>query len=120
MSVPRWAPPIVWGAFILVLTSLPASTIPQAPYFPGADKVVHAALYAVLGALAARALARTTKGAIVGAFLVLALFGAADEWHQQFVPGRYQDVADWTADALGGAIGISLALMTRRRREPAT
>ena len=47
-----------------------------------------------------------------GAFIALALasaFGAADEWHQQFVPGRDQDVKDWAADTTGALVGAIAA-----------
>src|SRR4026207_61643 len=37
-----------------------------------------------------------------GAWAVIAssAYGATDEYHQSFVPGRTADVADWTADTL--------------------
>jgi VanZ family protein/UDP-2,3-diacylglucosamine pyrophosphatase LpxH len=51
-------------------------------------------------------------------FLVVALFGATDEWHQAFVPNRACELGDWLADTLGGALGLALGsvqlLVTRR------
>jgi VanZ family protein len=29
------------------------------------------------------------------------VYGASDEFHQRFVPGRTADVLDWLADSLG-------------------
>ena len=62
------------------------------------------------------------KGFIVSA-LLLSFFGATDEWHQQFTPGRSgKDVGDWTADSIGGlagsllAGGVGYALTCRKKR----
>ena len=38
--------------------------------------------------------------------LAVAFFGATDEWHQAFVPGRSCEFTDWLADAVGGALGL--------------
>ena len=38
----------------------------------------------------------------------MSLFGATDEWHQSFVPGRASEVKDWVADTLGAALAVSL------------
>lgn len=51
-------------------------------------------------------------------FGMVALFGATDEWHQSFVPGRACEFGDWVADALGGGLGLlagSLHLLFTRR-----
>ena len=36
------------------------------------------------------------------------LYGASDEWHQYFVPGRSCEFGDWIADTAGGALAIAL------------
>jgi VanZ family protein len=76
-------------------------------------------MYGVLGLLTLRAaaVAQRARGTAVAALVAVALFGALDEWHQQFIPGRSQDTADWLADTLGGGTGILLAAV-RPRREP--
>ena len=38
------------------------------------------------------------------AFQFVALYGAADEIHQRFVPNRSCDVLDWLADTLGASL----------------
>ncbi len=43
---------------------------------------------------------------ILFALCVAALYGALDEYTQLFVPGRFGDVADWVADALGAVSGV--------------
>ena len=104
MSARRWLPPALWAALILVLTS-----IPSPPDVGGSvthlDKVVHLLLYAGLGWLVARALRTRRPLALMGAFTAIALFGAVDEWHQEFFR-RSPDVVDWVADMLGGSLGL--------------
>jgi len=90
------------------------------PHFAGADKLVHAAAYAVLGALLLlplRNLAVPGGGAVLAAAALASAYGAADEWHQSFVPGRDADPIDWLADTAGGALGAgAFAAALRRRR----
>lgn len=38
------------------------------------------------------------------------LYGALDEWHQSFVPGRTPSVVDWVADVVGVTLGYAVAL----------
>ena len=79
---------------------------------------MHIAEYAGLGALTARALARTRVGlgaaGVAGGFAACALFGMLDEWHQSFVPGRHASAADVLADITGAALAlIAGALLIR-------
>jgi VanZ family protein len=72
------------------------------------DKLLHVGAYAVLGALFCRALVgegTRTSAALVLAVLLASAYGAADEFHQSFVPLRQPDLADWVVDALGASIG---------------
>lgn len=114
---------------ILVCTSLPGSAVP-AVGVPHVDKLVHFLLYAVFGALLARALRReagiaTPPGGgrwthLLATIAVVSLFGAADEWHQQWVPGRSSDVLDWCADTAGGTLALLLAARPLARPEQLT
>jgi VanZ family protein len=86
------------------------------PSPPGLDKIAHAAVYALLAWLAARAFAtlplKRPAGWVPWAAAVFAtLYGLSDEVHQSFVPGRSADAWDLLADAAGAAIG---ALYYRR------
>jgi len=82
------------------------------------DKLLHTIEYAGLAVLLARALLR--EGISVGrAFVVAAvaasLYGASDEFHQSFVPGRDATPRDWAADTVGGIIGaVGFAAFERR------
>jgi VanZ family protein len=115
VSVPRWLPPLLWAAFILILTSIPGAHIPDPP-FRNFDKVVHLAIYGVLGWLAARAAANHSRVAtpVLIAIAVVSCFGAFDEWHQQFIPQRSMELLDWAADTTGAAIGAVLAMTSAR------
>lgn len=46
--------------------------------------------------------------------LVAAGIGAADEWHQLYLPGRSASTADWAADLLG--VGLALWVLWWLRR----
>ncbi len=82
------------------------------PYlFEGSDKVIHAGLYAVLGAGLAfgrvRAIDPPPHWLLV---LVGMLYGLTDEVHQIFVRGRSPDWADWVADVIGVLCGYLLVM----------
>jgi len=116
MTLRPWLPPIAWAAFILVLTSIPGAHIPRVP-IQGIDKVVHLFCYGVLAFLTYPPLAQAS-GAVRAAILVMlaiAIFGALDEWHQQFIPGRTMDLYDWFADTLGAFLGLIAAIVIPRR-----
>ena len=118
----RWVPPIVWAATILLINSIPSSALGGVTSysFPGADKIVHASFYALLGWLGARAAGKEDLNfaAAVWTIAAISIFGAVDEWHQQFVPGRSTDAVDWLADTAGAATGI-LAFVWRQRTQAA-
>ncbi len=119
MSLRRWGPPAVWAALILMLTSIPAPELAPigAFSFPGADKLVHAGLYAILGALVARAAHPRANRVTLGRLLIgIAAFAAADEWHQRFIPGRSADIRDFAADCAGAVAGLAATTYILRRK----
>ena len=102
-------PPVLWGLFIFLLSSIPNPPLPST--LPSwSDKVTHAALYAVFGALIVRSLT-TTRPPLTR----IASFGAIDEWHQRLIPGRSSDHRDWYADVSGSIAGSILAFAGLRR-----
>jgi VanZ family protein len=111
--------PVCWAALILALTSVPGSAVPDVG-IGASDKVVHLLLYGILGALAMRAAwdpARAVRLVVI-VTLAVSLFGALDELHQLFVPGRGADFVDWLADSAGGFSGaLVIAAMGRGRKE---
>lgn len=84
------------------------------------DKGLHFAEYGGLGALLLFALRRSGVGvraALAAAAAGASLYGATDELHQAFVPGRSCDLLDWTSDTLGGAAGAALLALALRLRD---
>jgi VanZ family protein len=93
-----------------------ASSRPSWPFTPppflSSDALLHAIAYAVLAALVHGVLAPARLGALRTAVLAAAIagaYGATDEWHQSFVPGRSADPLDLAADLVGAAAGAALA-----------
>jgi VanZ family protein len=107
---------VLYAAAIFLFSSMSAP-----PSAPGelSDKHQHGLAYAGLSLLLVRALAGGTwrgvsaKVCLVAAALA-ALYGAGDELHQGFVPGRHPDALDLAADAAGATAGAALAFGWRR------
>jgi VanZ family protein len=71
------------------------------------DKVVHGIEYATGGFLAAGAFGFLRgRRRLTAAALFCGLWGASDEWHQSFVPGRDSSIVDVAADVAGATIGV--------------
>lgn len=121
-SLLAWIPALLYMALIFAVSSvrLPGLQLPR-----GWDKGIHFVEYAVLGLLVRFAVARTAPGwrapaAGLLAWAMAAAYGATDELHQAFVPGRVASVYDWLADTLGAglAVALTLALAKGGRRGP--
>jgi len=114
-----WLPVIAVCSAIFILSSF--SQLPTPP--DGVtDKHEHFTAYFILGLTFVRAfaggrLAGVTWRAALLTILCVSLYGASDEIHQSFVPGRDSDVLDWRADTIGGtgAAGLALAWAIIRR-----
>lgn len=109
-----WGPAAVWAAVLFLLSAWPD---PRGPSWLALnDKVVHFILFGVLGA--ALGLGRVWSGSSVPHAFVLAvgaLYGAADEWHQTFVPNRVPSMGDWYADVAGVFVGYVLVVFLAGR-----
>jgi VanZ family protein len=85
--------------------------------FAHADKITHAALFAACGyCLVMGWLTRTAQ--LLPLYLALLVLGGGTEWLQAQIPGRGADAWDLVADAVGAALGITLALHNFRRSPP--
>lgn len=97
----------VLSAKVWVASWLPmASAIDRLDATAQSDKLVHASLFVVLGALAARGWPRPRQRwrALAG----LLLLGVLTEALQSLIPGRSASLGDWLADALGACVGLYL------------
>lgn len=113
-------PPGLWAVLVLALDSIPGRNLPAVT---GMDKLAHLALYGVLGALSTHAMMRTPRWpgarALVTVICGVALFGAVDELHQAFIPGRTPELRDWLADTAGAAAASVVTAAALASREPA-
>jgi VanZ family protein len=105
-------PAVLYAGLIFAL-SAQANPLPMLPpELLVHDKLLHGLAYAGLGALLVpglRAVGCSPRGAFLVAVALASLYGATDEFHQAFVPGRTADVLDWAADTLGAALGAFAA-----------
>jgi len=118
-----WAPALLWGLLIFRLSAIPGDELPPLPGW-NFDKLVHACVYGVLGALSwwgARgtfARARSLAQQVAIATTLTAVYGVTDELHQAFTPHRSPDPFDVMADTLGGLLGalLCVAIVARKRK----
>ena len=108
-----WAPPLLYMALIFAISSLEQPPFPMPEFeWLTIDKLYHFIEYAILGGLLAWALAKAKPSVVPSKLIWLVatvlsiLYGASDEWHQTFVPGRFATLADWAADVLGSIVGV--------------
>ncbi len=124
----HWAPVAVWGALIYSSSGSPANTgpatqhmftfllVPDSYSFDLAEFRFHTGAFAVLAVLAYRVLAIHFKwrqrwlGAAAAA--VAAGYGALDELHQAFVPGRTASSIDLGYDILGATLALTALVAT--------
>mgnify|MGYP000170243322 CR=1 FL=1 len=99
---------ILYCAFIYWLSDQPS--LPAPMLFMHQDKVMHAGAYFILAFFTVRAFRHISTSLpilIIASLIFASLYGASDEWHQSFVPGRMSDIQDWLADTLGALIFLS-------------
>lgn len=106
----RWIPALLWMGLIFFLSAQP--DLPHAPQ-PWLDTVLkkagHAVLYGILARLYLWALEGQpfsfSRPRLLSLLLVL-LYGASDEAHQAFVPGRTPSLWDVLIDGIGGGLAL--------------
>ncbi|HHT9120977.1 MAG TPA: VanZ family protein [Candidatus Hypogeohydataceae bacterium YC41] len=105
----RWLPAISYAGLIFVASSIP-QPIPEIP-IPYIDKPIHFIEYAILCLLlcwpqsAGRPgeATKPIKKVVFFSIIAASLYGASDEIHQYFVPGRCCEFSDWVSDTLGAS-----------------
>ncbi len=107
-----WLPALLIMGAIWWLSSSPDTPGPPLPH--PRDWAAHFTAYLALSFCLARATGRRGLALVVAAW-----FGALDEVHQAFVPGREAGPTDWVFDVLGAWVGAWLALRGRGRERPA-
>ena len=97
---------------IFIQSSISSIKLPDIE-FDLADKLVHFLVFGFLGILTAKGLAnsgnkRIKENYILLTLVICILYGASDEIHQYFVPGRFSSWGDWIADVLGVIVMIGI------------
>ncbi len=105
-----YTPLALYWLALFIGTTLPTDEIPQ--MFKTQDKFEHLLGYFGLAVLVNLWMHFQSKSdflkrkAHIFSFLLVTCYAAIDEIHQLFIPGRDCDILDWTADSIGGLIGV--------------
>jgi hypothetical protein len=103
----RWLPVLAWMGLIWFWSSqsdLPIDRGLTAYILRGQQHTLaHASAFGILAVLVRWAV-EGTPGATLWAFLFSIMFGAVDEWHQSFTPGRASDIKDLAVDAMAAGV----------------
>jgi hypothetical protein len=127
----RWGPALAWMVLIFAASSLSSEALESAGSAKASRSApivvnqvtAHLIEFGVLAALLYRALSYR-KGLFVQWVVVVVAttaYGASDEFHQSFVPGRYPSWLDIGFDTVGAILGSSAVLAwiwLRRRVRP--
>ena len=115
-------PVILWGIIIFIASSIPNLAQPM-PFFPHIDKVAHFFEYGILAYLMSRAIHYSSMHpgliwSLVLSLVFCAVFGAGDEIHQLFIPGRIESISDFAADLAGIFCALTVFYIRHGRRNP--
>jgi VanZ family protein len=121
-----WLLVAMWAmGFEFYLSSIRGDEL-AAPSFEFSDKLLHAIAYGAIAGALRLAMGRPPRHATLGPMLragiavaIAVAYGAFDELHQAYVPGRFSDGYDLLADTFGAMIGAVVAhvVLYRRRRD---
>lgn len=101
---------IIWAGLIFYGSSVPGSTLPQAP--DATSFLVHFFEYSILGLLLAKANLEfkiqnlNFKNKVYIVLIVGFLYAVSDEVHQLFVVGRHFELIDLVVDGIGLVTGM--------------
>lgn len=118
-----WLPAVAWAGLIFFLSAQPDETLEKLGLQGQLLSIGgHLVVYFVLMVLLVLALRNSTNLApnrvYIVAFLIIALYGLSDEYHQSFVPGRKATIDDWIVDLIGAAIAWVILLRLKHHRLP--
>jgi len=112
-----YLPLILYWVVLFVATTLPASRLPKTGIN---DKIEHLVGYFLLTFLLSNALffqekrSRAKQFPVLIALVVVAFYGMIDELHQYYIPGRFCDFYDWTADVTGALVAGVLYFLVKK------
>jgi VanZ family protein len=104
---------------IFIESSFPSESYPSVE-FELSDKIIHFIIYFVLFLTTFYSFSNQKKFIVLceyslfSSFIFTLLYGASDEFHQYFIPGRTCDIFDWIADVTGAVVAISIILLLKK------
>jgi VanZ family protein len=104
---------------IFIESSITSAIYPRIE-FELSDKVVHIIIYFALFLTAYYSFNNQKRNilikeySLISSFIFTSLYGASDELHQYFVPGRTCDFFDWVANVVGAFLAIYAIIIYRR------
>ncbi len=108
-----WVPPVLYMALIFAVSSMEQPPLPTPKFeWLSIDKLYHFIEFCILSVLLTIALVNVPPKWLpynwiwITAALISILYGASDEWHQTFVPGRFATFSDFFSDAIGAIVGV--------------
>jgi len=111
-----YLPAIFWALAITLVSSIPNLTAPGENITLN-DKLAHFTEYFILSAALAHGIIRAgrSRGILIPTVLICIAFGAIDELHQSFVPGRTMELLDLLADSVGAVCGAEFLIILKNR-----
>lgn len=103
----------IWsGLLIIIISTLSGQSSLAVPSHPvlSHDKLAHFLVFGLVATSLIRAFPQhwSTLRRILTATVITSLFGALDEFHQSFTPGRHSDPMDWVFDTAGALLASVL------------
>ncbi|MBL7815089.1 MAG: VanZ family protein [Saprospiraceae bacterium] len=122
-----YAPALVWGIFIFILSVWPGKDFPTLPDWGdllAVDKLIHMLFYGLLTWLILHSKRQNTEGVVSMSFAVGIVafssgYGWFLEWFQgRFCQGRFSDAMDGIANTIGAVVGLLIFLFLFRKQQP--
>lgn len=110
---------ILFCAAIFVESSFPSDSYPELD-FEFSDKLIHIGIFFVLAFSAYLSFIHQEKYSLLNkkaylfAVIFTVIYGASDELHQFFVPGRSCDFFDWIADVIGAILAVFAIILLKK------
>jgi len=116
----RLAVCLTYLAIAFALTHTPSEDLGDIPDYLS-DYILHGIGYAILGLLSVWVATTYQRGLtpriLFAIYLAILFYGIIDEQTQPWV-GRGCELSDWVADAIGGLVGMTIALLVNRAITP--
>jgi VanZ family protein len=119
-----YAPALVWGIFIFVLSILPGKDFPTIPDWGdllAIDKIIHIAFYGLLAGLILRGKYKTQMPISPLFALFVIVFSSSMGWFLEWIQGtfcedRMADVMDGIANTIGAILGLIFFFLFQRKK----